>query len=497
MHQVNSLNHTDQLRLAAEAFQAGNAETAEDICRQILNEEPGQGDALHLLGILSHKAGRLDESIASFERSLKAKPGAVKVRLDYADILRSADRIADAIDVIQAARKIDPTSEPVHLNLAKLFAESMDWSRAIESYQAVLERNPDSLAAWIGLGNICTIVDQYEEALQSFQRAAEIRPDDPGIHYNIGNTYSRLEQFDTAINSYFESLRLRPGLDEVRTNLGVALYRCDRFEEAIEHLSGVETPLARSTMLDCFYALQRFDKFFGLVEKLRELDDVNANSAATSAYVAQQFGREDLHPFCPDPLSYVRVIENPGQTDDLDALVGQLVEAVSRLDVAYEPRSHATKLGYHSVDRNLFSNPTGPLAVLKDVISREINNYYEEIREEQIAFARRWPEKSVLYGWYIHMLPGGHQLAHIHPTGWLSGVIHLSVPTESRTSDAGRIEFMLKDPEKPAINDEGPRVIYEPKPGQLLLFPSSLLHQTIPFESDEPRQCIAFDLRPG
>ena len=30
--------------------------------------------------------------------------------------------------------------------------------------------------------------------------------------------------------------------------------------------------------------------------------------------------------------------------------------------------------------------------------------------------------KANLYAWYVQMMPGGHQVSHIHPTGWLSGV---------------------------------------------------------------------------
>ncbi|WP_373280560.1 putative 2OG-Fe(II) oxygenase [Methylomonas koyamae] len=36
-----------------------------------------------------------------------------------------------------------------------------------------------------------------------------------------------------------------------------------------------------------------------------------------------------------------------------------------------------------------------------------------------------------------------------------------------------------------------------PKVGDLVLFPSSLFHRTIPFNSDQERICIAFDIKPG
>ncbi len=37
----------------------------------------------------------------------------------------------------------------------------------------------------------------------------------------------------------------------------------------------------------------------------------------------------------------------------------------------------------------------------------------------------------------------------------------------------------------------------KPKPGRLVLFPSYMWHGTVPFEGDEPRLSMAFDLAPG
>ncbi|MFW5927161.1 MAG: putative 2OG-Fe(II) oxygenase, partial [Wenzhouxiangella sp.] len=42
-----------------------------------------------------------------------------------------------------------------------------------------------------------------------------------------------------------------------------------------------------------------------------------------------------------------------------------------------------------------------------------------------------------------------------------------------------------------------PRRIIRPRPGHLALFPSYMWHGTVPFEDDEPRITIAFDMVPG
>tara|TARA_B110000305_G_scaffold32642_1_gene31776 strand:+ start:227 stop:376 length:150 start_codon:yes stop_codon:yes gene_type:complete len=42
-----------------------------------------------------------------------------------------------------------------------------------------------------------------------------------------------------------------------------------------------------------------------------------------------------------------------------------------------------------------------------------------------------------------------------------------------------------------------PKKVIKPKEGDVIFFPSSVFHRTIPFESDEERICIAFDLKPS
>ena len=96
------------------------------------------------------------------------------------------------------------------------------------------------------------------------------------------------------------------------------------------------------------------------------------------------------------------------------------------------------------------------------------------------------------------MRSGGHQLAHIHPLGWMSGVYYAALPPQVADDDpaqAGWIRFgrpgaLLADLD--GLNCHTIR----PQEGLLVLFPSYLYHHTIPFESSERRISIAFDALP-
>ena len=93
------------------------------------------------------------------------------------------------------------------------------------------------------------------------------------------------------------------------------------------------------------------------------------------------------------------------------------------------------------------------------------------------------------------MQSGGELQSHIHNQGWLSGSIYINVPSKSK-SDSGILVVSLgedKDATDTRINEE--KTLYVVT-GNLVLFPASLTHCTIPFEPEEERIVLAFDVVP-
>ena len=124
-----------------------------------------------------------------------------------------------------------------------------------------------------------------------------------------------------------------------------------------------------------------------------------------------------------------------------------------------------------------------------------MNEYYDKFKYESNSFIKKWPKNYRLKGWYNRLLKNGYQTAHIHPDGWLSGVIYLKT-IDSLNDEEGAIEFGLHGYDLPIIDENHPRKLYSPKRGDIILFPSSLFHRTIPFTQDTERCVIAFDLKP-
>ena len=93
------------------------------------------------------------------------------------------------------------------------------------------------------------------------------------------------------------------------------------------------------------------------------------------------------------------------------------------------------------------------------------------------------------------MQSGGKLGAHIHKEGWLSGSLYFKMP-EKRIKDEGNIVFSLNGANYPTDGKKYPAESRKINKGDLVMFPSSLFHHTVPFESQEERVSFAFDVIP-
>ena len=62
------------LAIALKHQHGGRLQVAEQIYRQILQVQPDQVDAIHLLGVIAHQMGKPDEALACYRRTLELKP---------------------------------------------------------------------------------------------------------------------------------------------------------------------------------------------------------------------------------------------------------------------------------------------------------------------------------------------------------------------------------------------------------------------------------------
>ena len=116
-------------------------------------------------------------------------------------------------------------------------------------------------------------------------------------------------------------------------------------------------------------------------------------------------------------------------------------------------------------------------------------------KNSEEGFLRAWPIEYDLNGWLISKRSGGELQPHIHAAGWLSGSIYINVPPKSDMGSGNLLVSLGKEEDvvAPRVNS---RKIINVATGSMVLFPASLMHQTIPFEAEQERIVLAFDVVP-
>ncbi|WP_321187032.1 O-linked N-acetylglucosamine transferase family protein [Trinickia soli] len=185
--------------------QAGRFAEAATIYRQILAADPGNHDALHLLGLEAYREG---------------------------DFARAAELIMQAIERCE--------SEIYYGNLGNVMAARGMREAAMACFNQAIALKPSYIQAHNNLGNLLREQGLFADAVQCYRTVIALKPDYAEVHNNLANALVDLGDLDAAIKAYRRAIALKPDLAEARSNLLFILsYRddlsqADYLTEAVE-----------------------------------------------------------------------------------------------------------------------------------------------------------------------------------------------------------------------------------------------------------------------
>ena len=359
-------------------------------------------------------------------------------------------------------------------------------------YQKILQTQPTHPYANHNLGITLYTLGRLKEAEASYKEAIKFKPDYAEAYYNLGITLGKLHKLEEAEASYKKAIALKPDYRIALLNRGQILFEKGEFELSLKDFDTCNNADSRSRALTSLYALGRVEEIYQRIETHSELDDENISVAAFSSFIADKEKKDTAHNFCRNPMDFINFSNLSSHLENPNSFITEVIEELHNVKTIWEPLSKTTYKGFQSMS-NLFENPLGKLSNLKSIITDELDLYYLKFKNESCSYIKKWPSKNILFAWHVILKNQGYQDAHIHSGGWLSGVIYLKL-VPALEKNEGAIEFGLNGEFYSDVNS--PKVIYQPKLGDIILFPSSLHHKTIPFSTDTDRISIAFDLMP-
>lgn len=343
----HTVSLADALQLAASHRQAERLAEAESVYRAILKAAPQQPEALHQLGQLAARQGRLDEALPLLKSALLAQSDVDRYWLGYAEALLAADQ-ADAAHFVmsegrkrglagEAADALDARIEPLWASRPDIAVlEELDRAGRVEEAETEARRQierfgreprlvhklgvallkqkkdaealacleeavkalPNDVNVWNQIGLALNHLERYDEAHAAFEKALGLKPDGVDIYANIGDNLNDAARFEESLPWLEKALAINPKARAARINRVIALVelqRSDEAEVALDELiaEGEKTPQILHCYSQSLHARGELKEAKRVLTQILEIDPtyVPALNAMGSTYV--EYGKFD------------------------------------------------------------------------------------------------------------------------------------------------------------------------------------------------------------
>jgi tetratricopeptide (TPR) repeat protein len=260
------------IQSAFDQYKSGNLEQAESICRGILEAEPDNAEAYHLLGLVFYRLGDYRKALKNVRKAVRLDESNADAFFDLGNILQEEGQTAKAITNYRKAVKLNPAYAEAYNNMGIALQDNMQLEKAMKYYREALRADPNYAEAYNNLGVAFQEKGQLEEAVTHFQKALLLKPDYANAYQNLVDSIQGKEY----------GIKNQTGEKMI-----YAVYRClygeDFIQESIKSISDHvdkifvfwdDTP--RGNITECIYKgeVVKFpEKFDGVVDKIRELDN--------------------------------------------------------------------------------------------------------------------------------------------------------------------------------------------------------------------------------
>lgn len=169
-----------------------------------------------------------------------------------------------------------------------------------------------------------------------------------------------------------------------------------------------------------------------------------------------------------------------------------LLDAGQQFQTETDGITKSNRGGWHSPG-NLFERSEPCFKVLREIADQAVIAATQSVGSKADLEAL----KLKLFAWMNSNPSGAFNAPHTHPGAHWSGVYYVSQP-DVEAGNSGMIEFLSPrtDLADWRILDASPFKLkkkFRPQPGDIVVFPSYLIHWVYPNESDQERVTVAFN----
>jgi uncharacterized protein (TIGR02466 family) len=483
---------------------AYHLEDALECFERCVRIRPADAAAWLATGNVRREQGDLDGAIADFEKTLELQPDYADAHHNLGVCLRLQQRPEDALEHYETARKLGLDRAELHHNMGNALIDMQQAGRAIDAYQAALEQNPADLDTHRNLNSLLWQQNLLDDYLKSYTDVLDKDPAALSLRLAYATALNQKESYAEAEQVLREGLAHSAESSEMKSLLAYTLEGQGRWDEALKmHAAAAAMPDAVPDQLISYgralLACEQPDEALRQVQAGAVLTPFNQRALAYLGLCWRMLG-DERDALLNDYENLVRVYDVPVPAGYSNAAeFNQRLQAVLEpLHIGLQHPAEQTLRGGSQTSGDLFDRREPEVATLAAALRPCIEDYIGRFprNDEHPLFVRRSDNFHFSASWSVRLGRCGYHTMHTHPLGWISSAYYVEVPPEVAEGEehGGGIKFGEPDIDLGAAGEARQKI--QPSTGKLVLFPSYMWHGTVPFEADEPRMTVAFDVVP-
>ena len=307
-----SMSGQERMRAVAEGLEQaqkfisqGQVKQAELICGRILNDDPGEPNALQMLGLMAYNAGRADAAINYMRQACASASAPANSFSNLTEMLRQRGLLAEAEHYGRMSVSLAPGSVSAWNNLGIVLQESGQFDEARKCLETVTSLDPDNAEAHNNLGNTFKRLGDLKKAEKHWNRALELKPYYAETYSNLANLLNEQGEYDKALLHGQRAIDINPLLANAYINLAATESARWRYEAALVWLDllvsvAPDNPMALATRSGTLKELDRFDEALSDAERAVLLQPENAEVQSAHGAILLSMGRLDDAIACLD-----------------------------------------------------------------------------------------------------------------------------------------------------------------------------------------------------
>lgn len=210
-----------------------------DCLKLILEEEPGNEEALYKICFWTDFTGRNEESIRLHLQIIEEIPYSELAWFNLGAAYQGLKLYEKAIDAYLYAVTIDEKFDYAYRNMGDAYLRLRKFKEAIEVLEKVLELSRPEDVIYEAIGHCYHKIGNFAQARFNYRKASHLNPEDSKLHYKMALTYINEEQWDSAVKQLDNAMRIHRNMPEYNLAMGECKMQLKLFKEAIQFFGNV------------------------------------------------------------------------------------------------------------------------------------------------------------------------------------------------------------------------------------------------------------------